>query len=283
MWRASLVLACACNQTFGLNETRLRDASAPDAPPSCPTQGAPLFSSVVHQIVFQHCIDYTLSRSAGRALALCADPGGPGYHVADGPLDMPLSPSAGLETLTYLDGAVLEPDGNAALVYAYDGTSAAWRRYVRDNAGQWTLAATFALPAMAITAPTTGATPHIFGKPTSTFEEYVADGNGGWTVAGTYTLQQLGVTANADHPTWTSDGLQLLLYDQLANNEFAIAYTQRASLADRFGPVTYLDSLAAYARNDSTETAAYGGVGAMTDDCGRFYFSALSSVFYVQQ
>jgi hypothetical protein len=263
----------------------LIDAPPPDAPPSCPLMGAPQFSRVLHQDVLQDCIDYTISASANRALALCSDDQGASFYVAEGEIDAPMQHAGGFETLTNHLGATLDPDGTVAYVYASYPAAATtgWLRFTRTADLQWTFDRIASeLPVAPITTPTRGSPQHIMAVTGMTFLDMVANARGIFSTQDAYTAAELGASGAPYGPTWTSDGLQLLYYDRpmIAGQHPAIAYTRRASLADRFGPAVHLDSISVYAQNGAS---AFGVVGEMTDDCGRFYFSVLSSVFYVQQ
>jgi hypothetical protein len=74
-----------CNAAFELTETRLFDAPALDAPPSCPDGAAPGFTGIAIEEFAQTCFDYTFAARAGLAVGWCfvtSPATGPGYRIS---------------------------------------------------------------------------------------------------------------------------------------------------------------------------------------------------------
>jgi hypothetical protein len=285
-WSTMLVVAVGCDRALGLQETVLADGPPP---PMCTTRGLPPFSNRLVQAVAHDCVDYTVAVDSGRALARCSDGGLP--YIAEGPVDT--TPSQVLndfDDLVTVAAARIDPDGSAAIVI---GTSAStgqlvYRRYRRRAIGSpWVYVVD--LPAVvtttALTSATRGPNAHVIAVDNVNVYELV-ENVASWTVARTTPLADLGITP-ADEPTITADGLRLLFARTLYTSGGVIAtvyYLERASIDAPFvGPPTDVPSLVDYTSTSPTGTLLPTLTGYMTPDCGRFYFSALSSVFYVAQ
>jgi hypothetical protein len=112
---------------------------APDAPFACPPiDTAPHFSLEVHQIVSQ-CSEYTISRDANLAVALCYQ--GATTTIAQGPVDGPMVPARGLETLAnpQLAQPRITPEGDELFLSTYDSFANTRSLSVyRNVGGTWT-------------------------------------------------------------------------------------------------------------------------------------------------
>ncbi|MDB4958240.1 MAG: hypothetical protein JWO36_5809 [Myxococcales bacterium] len=99
--------------------------------------------------------------------------------------------------------------------------------------------------------------------------EIVADGAGGWTDI-PHAFSELGVTsANTFGSELSPDGLRLVLVAAPAGGGTRMLYADRPSPGAPFSKVQPIEDL------------QYLANGFMTEDCGRVYFTTLSSVFYV--
>jgi hypothetical protein len=96
------------------------------------------------------------------------------------------------------------------------------------------------------------------------------DIGGAWKPIDSYPPEMLGVTGFSD-PSLSADGLRMVAYGMIAG-AYGPIYTSRPSLDVRFDAFQILTTLPSQARDPF-----------ITEDCARIYFSALSTVFYVEQ
>lgn len=276
MRAALLALLAACNQVYDLAPTVARDAryfDAPiDAPYRCPPVGTPpLFAPTLSQLVLD-CASYTASEARGIALAMCAVDDGK-IHVATGPLAGPFTRLAAVEELDHLliSQPQLAADGTMFLLYVFDiNALVATVQVFRDKAGTWVRGGD--LPAAAITTanPSSGPDHRIVYATTGGLDELRLDAGGDWVDAGTdHALEQIGVENL--RPLWLSpDGRRLLFAVDVGKETAFLAFTERQTTSDPFGP---------HIRTDLPFVIdPY-----IADDCSRIYFSGLRSVFYAPQ
>ncbi|NVB82701.1 MAG: hypothetical protein HOV81_30270 [Kofleriaceae bacterium] len=275
------LLLCGCNQVFGLNPTEAlppTDAqyfdAPPDAPFTCPPAGTlPQFSPVLHQIQ-QNCRFYT--RSADWATAECRDMP---TRMAQGAPDGPFASIGGLEDdfpFTY-ENPQLAPEGDELFVrYSDPGAATGEIKVFRRSGNSWTEAGAVSINGVTITAEVAFGTPSrapnrrmfVSNYDISEIREIELDATYHGTVVATYTPQEVD-TFLRSQPNLTPDGLRIIFSVGGAGRD-QVGYGDRASLADRFTFQLLPD-------------APTGETPFLTEDCGRLYFSAASSVLWVQQ
>ncbi|HSD90159.1 MAG TPA: hypothetical protein VLB44_21660 [Kofleriaceae bacterium] len=279
-WATALLLAlCACNQVFDLRSTKAIDArrdffDAPlDAPYACPATGeTPAFAPLFHQVIVQNCKDYAASQARHTGIALCDDQYSGNYLLSDGPIDGPLTEIPGfVDPLWFLQYLRASADGDELFAMYY---SAGYQvRTFRRTTGGWERRPDFFDTAgyLEFSHPTNGPVRHAMHiDTTGKLLEFTEDAVGNWTQIDSYTAAQLGIDFPGS-PSLSGDGLRLMLYGRPGGGAQHLAYTDRASLTDRFGPVRRLEGVP-FVRD-----------AMMTDDCSRVYFSGLESIFYVQR
>jgi hypothetical protein len=280
LWLAAL---CGCNQIFGLSPTEQLPAvdaqffdAPPDAPFTCPGFGSlPVFSRVFKQIQ-QDCRFYT--RSADWATAECRDTPS---AVAQGAPDGPFGSIAGLEgvfPLSY-ENPQLTPEGDELFVRYSDpsATTGTIPVFRHDANHAWTKAGTLSITGVILTAEVAFGTPSrgpnrrmfVANYDISELREVEVDASYHATVVATYPTQQLGGFLRSQ-PSMSPDGLRIIYTILATGNRDQLMYGDRASLADRFTIRSLPD-------------VPIGETPFMTEDCSRLYFSAVSSVLWVQR
>ena len=276
--RWACVMLCACNQVYGLEPTATRDAAyfdAPiDAPFSCPPLGAPLaFSPKLSQLALD-CAFYTASTTKNVALASCRDAADV-LHVSIGPVDGPFTPLAAVGTPTpslELSQPQLAFDGDLFLLHGYDiSSNVSEVRVYRDAGGTWVRGGDFPAPLAVTTNPSRAPGRRVVYQlaPTDVREMY-ENADETWSPGPAHPVAMLGVPDA--RVMWLSpDARRMLFAVNAQSTETAyLAFTERASTADSFGPHTRLDLPLVF---DPF----------ILEDCSRIYFSGLRSVFYAQQ
>jgi len=193
----------------------------------------------------------------------------------------PVAKVSGFDALTNVR---IDPSGDTA--FAFDG--AAYVRYQRTGDLVWSRGgpiARFASYTHATTA-TAGANPHVLLGDGSQFIELEDDGTDTWsTVTGMYSGTMFAGATMISRPTWTVDGLRLVFVaaSLIASpgQSFAVMYASRQNIGDTFGPAVEAAAFEPYV--DPSRVFVQQILGYLDDDCGRFYFAALSSVLYAQQ
>ena len=264
------LLLVGCNQIYGLERTQSIDAAYFDAPPpTCPPLGAPpVFTQDFEQAVFQSCTDYTLS-STGRALARC------NRVIAEGAVGEPLVGAVGLEQTTSMtyDHPRLHPDGQSAIVRMTDrtGPRTAFAVFSRTDSG-WVKSSEFSVPYTMLGSSAPSRDRHVVVVASGgALRELADDGTGTWNEVLVHDFAELGITSLGDQVNLSADGLRLILVGSpIGKNEMNLLYADRANETDRFSQAVPMPSL------------EYLPNGFLTEDCGRLYFSALGTVFYVE-
>lgn len=281
-----LLALCACNQVYGLAETRpepVVDAQyfdAPvDAPFACPplTAPPPSYSRFLRQIP-QDCRDYSLSFATGVATARCFEPRD---HVAVGPIDELLGPIAGMTSdpggVQYVSPQ-LAPEGDELFYLRVASPNGRIEHRLRNSDGTWATAVALTpnLPvAASLGTPTRGTTRRMMVKLATTgtdLSEIEIAPNGTWSTVATYGYADLGVYYATSAPSLSPDGLRLVWSGQdIQTVSEKTYYATRPSLSARFESYAPL-------------VGVPGAVSPfMTEDCAKIYFSAAASVLYVQQ
>ena len=278
MMRWSFLIACGCNQALGLQATELADTRPT---PICPAIGSlPTFYGDLHQLAaLKLCSFYTPSYDSNTASALCAD------QLMIGALDQPLSPVT-LHPMPPIihRGPRLVPEGNRLFLPVYDAGTMKYQiaEYVEAD-GVWTSVGApypYADVLVDFSAPSRAPENHLVYVSSDqtlglVLVELVNRG-AGWIETTRYPWSELGVT-RLNYPNLSADGLRLVFIsdytDPVENQNISGAafYTDRATTSDRFGMAR---PIAIAPHNIQTPYLA--------PDCGKLYFSALGTVFYMQ-
>jgi len=264
-------LAAGCNTLMGLEPTTLGTMGNPN--PTCPAMGAapPTFASSLIEILPRRCFSYTFSADVDLAVALCADNNV--LAIEEGPIDGALTPSTIALTIgENFQTPSLAPEGDLLIVrqfggganrfsaYRRAGTGWAWHRDVIDVPDDFLVT---------VGVPSRGPSRRILVGGEAGLRELVEDPDG-WRVHAETPWAALGVTFGA-HPNLSEDGTRMTFLAS-SPSPARMMYADRASLDEPFGAAREIPSL---------PEVTVGGF--LTDDCGRFYFGGLSSVFYAYQ
>jgi hypothetical protein len=262
-----LLALAACNQVFGLHESRERDGGqydAPlDAPFACPPIGGtpPSFSPLLHQVIVEDCRDYSISPS-GRAIALCSN------RVAEGPRDELLMPLIEISTMpgSSLFTPRLSPDGQMIIFHEVRANATTVHVYVRMTNGSWQQLqdAPFGAQVDWISTFARGPTgDRVFVRTTDGIHEWAYEGST-WRDVLVETSGELGIRLATIQIT--SDGLRAVLY-----SDNALYYSDRPDESAKFRAAVPMSNVPAF-------PDAF-----LTEDCSRMYVSGLGSIFYTQQ
>lgn len=262
-----------CNQVYGLEPTRLLDAPPPDAAPSC--DGMLAYRQELQQAFFQNCESYTAATDIDRAFAACRREGR--QYFGEGTIDNPLDEVAVEQTSqTIAHAPRIAPEGDRAIIqHITTGGAVAFSVYRREPAGWMHV---YALP-ITVDYDDSFGTPSrrpnariLHARPNAgVVDEYVEESPDVWRPLRSYSASQLGTLSLYTQFNLTADGLHVV-YQGLTTEGTAVYHARRANLDDPFGagvPVAGIPR--------SVHDAF------MTNDCGRIYFSGLSSVFYARQ
>ena len=253
---------CGCNAILGIDPIHpVVDAQkfdAPiDAPFACPAPGiAPQFGSTLHDTFIQ-CAQYSVSSSAGVAMAMCS------AGVSFGPIDqMPLAIAP--QPMGTIERAMLAPEGDRAFIQSFDtGTNTGnVVEYTRGSNGAWGPGSTVVAglgSGLPISNPTRAtAARHCVYSTVNGLYELVETGTGSWSQVSVHTLAELGL-GSIGYPSLSEDGLRLVI-GGTAQGQAGIWYADRPTLDAPFGTATELFP------------GASGLSPFMTSDCARLYF-----------
>jgi hypothetical protein len=268
---ALLLIAAGCNQVYGLEQTRVRDApvkeffDAPvDAMPGC-GGGEPLFQPQYFQLPIQeNCFSYSTSEAGKIAVARC------NLGVRQGKFD------DALDTETFppndpIDEPRLSPEGDVLFVEASVGTAIEVQLY-RRTGETWTLdrkiadGASYRYISNPTRAPNRRAIQTDFQNNVTKLVELVEQ-PGTWMEFDRYPITDLGLS-NATSLSLTPDGLHLTVASSTLVGS-AVFFASRPDVSQRFGLAVLLTTVPKEAQSPF-----------MTDNCARIYFTALTTVFY---
>lgn len=275
LWLAALLLASACNQTFGLERTKLVDARyfdvGIDAPFACPALGeTPEFARTLHQSVLQPVSEYTTSSVTMRATGISYE------GIMEGPVDDVMTVAfgnPGCLACEQFTSPRLTPEGDGiyGVVVSMIGYSVELYRRVDQT---WMSVQKFPNVSVLgdISSVTRGPTRHLITSGSAgDFREYeITDDGGASELPVGYTETDLGVLSPRS-PMLTADGLRLVFIATTSMMTEAMYYTDRDSISGRFSTARELVGVPVVA-------GAY-----LTEDCSRIYLSGLGSVFYAQR
>ncbi|MBL0220135.1 MAG: hypothetical protein IPQ07_40485 [Myxococcales bacterium] len=278
---AVLVLACGCNQVFGLNETTSIDGSSPESlppppPPECPAIGVvPAFRSRTTQLPVPGCISYTVG--ATHAMGVCAG------EVSRGNIDQALSAVTITPRPAYIIDTRVDPSLDRFLltttVFESGRTNLVFFEYQLQPNGDWvgTRGYTLGQTASSISTPSGGSDRlAVYGGSAGALVEIHDDGTGaGWVGRMDHVIPEVMAMGRVIiQPSLSPDGRRLMFVvaDDFSMETGVVYYADRASIADPFVTAHAVDSLPS-------------GIGwpQMTADCGRLYYAALGTVFYAEQ
>lgn len=276
MMRVALLVLCACNQVFGVKDTRQVDARFFDAPADaawgCPPLGQPpVLDPQLHQDILQWCMSYSIA--GGHAVASCHEPSD-FFDIYEGAPDQTLAPAPGVPANAgddVYDQPRLSSDGSELYVrhYNYSTNVQETLMYTRGAGGAWVPGTPPPFGQNAndnqstIVAGSTG--DRTFISNNLAIEEWVHEATG-WRDAGSIPIASLLPTqAVGLNPI---DPLRLLVsgYDRHTY------YTDRLDVGSPYRSAIRI-----------TELPDYASDAAMTPDCGRVYIAGLHSIFYVRQ
>lgn len=274
-WWTAAIIACGCNQVFGLRETVL---PPPDAPPSCPAPGAPLqFASGSVGVVSESCVGYTHSTSANLAVAACVQAGG--YIIKEGALDASALVEAGLTPSiagATFDQVALSRDGAQLYVRQVASAASTFLRYRRTGDRWGSPEAAFAMAqlmtndSIGVPSDDNGDGRRLVVGSTISLLELVEDASGMWRFRRESLFADLGVSYVAQ-PNLSPDALRVVFYGTRTQSGGAM-YSERATRDATFGPARAISGIPSSAQTPF-----------MTDDCGRLYYSTTNAVVYAPQ
>ena len=262
----ALVVLASCNQVYDLEATTVRDARFFDAPETCPGVGAPLeFSPLLEQLLYD-CTNYTATSE--RAIALCRE--GLQYQPYGGPPEGPFTPIPELprtDATTTIFRPLLSTEGVLLLRSRVNMTGEQRLMTFRLENGVWTRG----VDIMNVDTNTGVSSGRLIGYkfPEPALRE-LSNASGGFAEVRQHPLAALGITSLST--MWlTSDALHLIIMATVEGiPEAVMRYTDRASVDDAFGPVRPFD-------------VPVAGDGFITENCNRYYFSALRTIFYARR
>ena len=271
--RLAFVLGlCACNQVYGLDQTRL---PPPDAPYACPAFGAPapIFSRLIHQASTQPSFSYHFNTTGSLVVAGSFD----GIYV--GRFGEPLSIAKEIVPPVGRDFYDPHPNPAGDRLYSQSFSDATVNgvgvgdelAVYEQSAGAWRFRANLPAAISIKGRPSTvfrgpSGDRLIFNGSTS-LEEYEQD-NGTWVLRGpVHSRAELRIDAGVTMAI-TSDGLRAIFR---GDGVTQMLYADRPDLESWFGAPQILDGL-------PKVTDAQ-----LTDDCSRVYYTGLNSAFYSQQ
>lgn len=263
MIRAALLLLCACNQVYSLDETQARtDARALACPPIGET---PQFESGLRYVFSRNCINYSFLPPYGTAIAICFETSLQ-VTVEIGTAGADDLAATSLPAVPLMDRHIARLGHDGEHLYAQAATKMlVFRRAGTDWVYEEDLprfAANF--DTLAPIVNDNGRDRAVVGVEDGTkLVELVRDST--WTEVAVHPAAELGTTVMRQI-TITSDGLRIIYV-----GDDATYFSDRPRLDAPFRPGTKLTGLA---RN----VEAF-----MTDDCARVYVAGVGSVFYAEQ
>lgn len=280
-WAWAVLTVAACNDVYGLGDTRLYTA-----PTSCPPIGTPPhYAPRFAQMLVADCDNYTPSSDAGFALAGCANNGT--EYIGAGAIgdDLGLTDIPARNKCVNLNYARLAPEGDRA--YVDDNNfdclgNDSFAEYVATDPMHWTYVGDSGIP------PSTDGTGEELGSFTygpdrhamvvsgtdGTLHEWVLQGTSWHEILPAYVGPELGLRASSINgaPNLTPDGLRLVFQAVGADGAAATFYMDRPAIDARFTVATPLAGVPGDVYD------AY-----LTPDCTRVYFSGLGRIFYLEE
>ncbi|MDQ3336106.1 MAG: hypothetical protein M4D80_13135 [Myxococcota bacterium] len=263
---------CACNQVYGLEQTRL---PPPDAPYACPEIGAPapVFSRLIFQASTQQSASYHFNTTGTLAVASTYE----GVYLGRFGETLTLSTEIVPQSGYYFDDPHPNPAGDRLYIQSnFEPTSASGAAgsgiaVYEQVSGAWRLQQNLPPTVAAKGRPST-----VFRGPTGdrmifngalALEEYEQDGTA-WVMRGpAHRRSELRIDLYVAMAI-TSDGLRAVFR---GDDNTQMLYADRPNLESWFGPPQILVGVPKV------------GDAQLTDDCSRIYYSGLNATFYSQQ
>jgi hypothetical protein len=273
-------LLVGCNSVFGNDQV----ASAPpidarffdapiDAPPACPSSGAPMFRTGLFQVPAPNlCSDFSIAEN-GTLMAVC--PGSTAMVLYTGTVADGLQPAAhDLPAVAQPIDVRLAPEGDLAIVQVYMPGVGRETHALRFDpvASLWHDLGTFTIRLGFVSTPTRAAPDRhmlLYDVTDDQFFDYVGDNNT-WTEQPPYTTT--GFHSVNSPFALTPDGLRIVANASPMSGGFPVLlYGTRPDLESPF-----LDS-------SSVDEASSILQPALSEDCGELYFIGLDRILYVKQ
>lgn len=268
------LLACACNDIYGIRSTGLVDAryfdAGIDAPFACPpAPETPQFSRNLIQAVLQPVYGYTTSTVTGRATGIDNNVG-----VVEGPIDSTMTLAKGLanpigcDSCAYFVSPRITPEGDG--IYVLKAAFDAHILLYQPTDGTWLQTQDFGL-ASALGSVTRGPVRHMITVDgAGNLREYALTDSGTLTQSDPvpYSPADLGVGSFPHGSMLTPDGLHMIFVAQDDKSKEHVYYADRPDVGARFSMGRLMPEIPAV-------DEAY-----MTEDCSRIYLPGLGSVFY---
>lgn len=267
-----LLLLCACDQVFGLNDVEVRDGPPPP-PPVCPAIGAPLhLSTTSHLVPGAHgCAQYTESRDANLSMMQCSG------VIWGGPIDGTLTAIdlPALQLPFHYEAPRLAPEGKVLFVrkvnrisppsndfelFIFDGTTWTQTPVSLPSAGTGDLSSPTSAPNRTM----------MYADAIATLEELADDGTNTWSMTQTYAAGALGLLSPTT-PGLSTDGLRMVITGYPPNGSITVFYSDRMVRTDRFAAAVPIDNVPG------------GPFPFLTDNCDRLYVDTNNDIIYVSQ
>ncbi len=293
---AVLLLLCGCNPLYGIESTALWDAPAdspPPPPPMCPAiGGTPTFTSDLNQVAARGVYSFSLDASEGLATGMVPNPTLQYDVPVIGPIGAALQPVTMNPPPAWPSSVRLSPEGDMLFVTWWPGPQFyATSGYKLVN-GTWTEVGNRFAPENIsdqyayynLSAPSRGPTRRFIGLLVDRVTQVVSmveleyDGTTATELSRT-PHTDLGVGDMA-HANLSADGLRLVFVaSEIGDDSMSTAsgilrfwYMDRPNLTLPFqGPARLVTSVP-----DNVNWPQ------LSDDCGRVYFYALNTTWYLE-
>ncbi|MDQ3336107.1 MAG: hypothetical protein M4D80_13140 [Myxococcota bacterium] len=269
--RYAVLVACGCNQFYGLESTRLPyDALVV----GCPEGRAPRFSPAIHQAVQQDCSQYHFNADASLATALCR-----GYPAKifvgrrDEMLELQVVPVTPTSTF-YFSAHPAPASRRIYMQKVVNGTPTTHEVVTFDEMAEGAWIETGKLPIpftnahrkSSVFRGATGDRLIVLHLAMDEMIEYEREGTS-WVQRGPTRLRPTMFNGSLAF-SLTTDGLRAVY---LGEDRKTLLYVSRPDLDSWFGDPLPLEGAPA------VEEAQ------LTEDCARLYYNGLDSIFYSEQ
>jgi hypothetical protein len=303
---------------FGIQSTGTFDAAPPppdappDAPPpACPATGeVPKFGTDLKMVSARDCMSFAVNEAETSAVALCTRPGEYNYRLSAGTVESGVTPQGMMPEPAYIAAMRFVPEGDAMYVVTYDTNTGANLVYPYAFVdGMWTQTSkTFTPPTdqpgyFTISSPSRGPARRMLATVVDmTYQYYLTEleGSGSdWTEVGNNRVLLSDFMADfgggtPENMSLSGDGLRLVFTTYSYGFQEGGGYASEAST----GSTTWIG-------NGGTQPVLYADRASLdvpfskpreidsvpnqvmfphlAENCGRIYFSALDTVWYLEQ
>lgn len=269
-----LLLVAACNQVYGLDPTQIVADAAPDAAPACSPEL--VYRPQFHQVIYQRCTSYSFARDVDRALAFCLPEDAPAF-IGEGRVDSMLARVTVEGVASPVREPRISPEGDRMFLLRATAAGVTGFAVYHRDATAWRYA--YDLPVIgdyddAVGVPS--ARPNarfMHSRPNAgVVDEYVEEAPDTWRLWHSYPAADFDTISLYTQFNLTADGLHVIYQAFALDSTIVVRHAWRDDIGAQF-----------------RKTLPIMGVprgtvdGVMTPDCGRLYFSGLSSIFYAQQ